>query len=358
MELLEIDGSKGEGGGSILRLSAALGIIFKKRIHVYNIRAGRKVPGLRAQHVMGLQALKELSNGKLEGANVKSMEITFEPGEVKPGNINIKIGTAGSIGLVYQILSIACAGIKLKEGEKIEVNINGGATFGKWAPASSYISYVLIPLLKIMGFQSELVVQKHGFYPKGGAAAKIKFSPNKKLNGLVLEDRGAIEKIEGESVATTHLKNPRVSERQMKSARQNLSKEIDPSKISIKYNYVDALNPGSGITLWAKTSKGCILSSGSVIGEKGVSSEKVGGEASKELLNLILGHPEATVDEYSSDQLIPFMALCKEKSLIVVPKLTKHAKTNIELLKMFSNRPVNIDERKNKVMLEFPSISE
>jgi RNA 3'-phosphate cyclase len=151
MDTVEIDGSHGEGGGSILRLCAAMGIIFQKNVHVYKIRANRDKPGLREQHLMGLQALASLSGGKLHGGAVGSTDILFEPGTIKPGTVTIKIGTAGAIGLVYQILSAGCAGFKANTGERVDIVIEGGGTFNKWAPAGSYISGVLIPLLDRIG---------------------------------------------------------------------------------------------------------------------------------------------------------------------------------------------------------------
>lgn len=48
-------GSMLEGGGQILRNAAALAAITGARLKVLDIRAGRKNPGLRPQHLAGLQ---------------------------------------------------------------------------------------------------------------------------------------------------------------------------------------------------------------------------------------------------------------------------------------------------------------
>jgi len=46
-----IDGSQGEGGGQVLRISSALSAILGLPIKINNIRAGRSKPGLRPQHL-------------------------------------------------------------------------------------------------------------------------------------------------------------------------------------------------------------------------------------------------------------------------------------------------------------------
>eukprot|EP01083_Nonionella_stella_P288558 981884_1 len=52
-EFIKIDGSFGEGGGQIIRNSMAYAAILRKPIFIYNIRAGREIPGLRDQHTTG-----------------------------------------------------------------------------------------------------------------------------------------------------------------------------------------------------------------------------------------------------------------------------------------------------------------
>ena len=76
---LEIDGSLGEGGGAILRLSAAYSVLFKKPIAIKNIRANRPNPGLRLQHLLGLKTLANLTNSKLSNCKIGTKEITLIP---------------------------------------------------------------------------------------------------------------------------------------------------------------------------------------------------------------------------------------------------------------------------------------
>ena len=68
--ILEIDGSFGEGGGAILRIAAGFSYLFNQPIQIKNIRANRPKPGLRMQHLMGLKALTELFCKKFEVGNI------------------------------------------------------------------------------------------------------------------------------------------------------------------------------------------------------------------------------------------------------------------------------------------------
>jgi RNA 3'-phosphate cyclase len=266
----------------------------------------------------------------------------------------VHIGTAGAIGLVYQILSIACVGFHADQGDKIEINVDGGATYGKWAPPVSYTKNILVPLLGRLGFSSDISVKHHGFYPKGGAAAKITFYPVDELLGIDLSDRGTIDSIEGDSVASANLRNAHVADRQATSLVDSMKASFPGVKSHVIANYVDALNPGSGIVAWAKTSTGCVIGS-DAIGEQHLAAEKVGKECARGLIKVLSG--PATVDEYASDQLIPFLMLSHEHSRLLLPELTNHAKTNIEIIKnYFIDRQVSIDEQPDHVVLDFPAL--
>src|SRR5689334_8876804 len=98
--MIEIDGSFGEGGGQILRTSLALSLVSGRPFRIYNIRAGRKSPGLLRQHLTAVTAAARVGSAEVIGAAMGSKEMTFHPGAVVPGSYEFAVGTAGSTTLV------------------------------------------------------------------------------------------------------------------------------------------------------------------------------------------------------------------------------------------------------------------
>lgn len=96
-------GSILEGGGQILRIAAALSAISGTAQTVSKIRANRSKPGLRPQHLAGLELVAEICGGSLEDASVGSSQIRFQPGQLRSGTFKADPGTAGSCCLLAQV---------------------------------------------------------------------------------------------------------------------------------------------------------------------------------------------------------------------------------------------------------------
>ena len=100
--MIEIDGSQGEGGGQIIRSSVSLAAVTGTPVRISNVRAGRKKPGLKAQHLAAINAAAQICDANVAGAELCSSSLTFEPQSISPGDYEIRMGTAGSTTLVAQ----------------------------------------------------------------------------------------------------------------------------------------------------------------------------------------------------------------------------------------------------------------
>ena len=347
-EYLEIDGSFGEGGGSILRIGAAFSILFKHPIRIKNIRANRPKPGLRHQHLMGLKTLSQLTDSTLSECQVGTKEITLDPKQSIKSNIEVPLGTAGSIGLLLQPIQIACLGFN--KPEKIEILINGGGTFGKWAPSLNYLQQVTYKIFRNHGFKIDIEIQKHGFYPKGGAVVKCTLYPPKNIKPINLTKLGKVDLIQGEIISTNHLMKKNVSERIKKTIQIQIKRHLG-IETKINFKYVNSLSPGVGLSLWAYSDTGAIISTGTVLGERNITSEDLGIIAANKLIAYI--KKEIPVDNYLSDQLIPFMGFIKEPSSIKVLEFTNHTKTNLELMKLFLDRNYQVKSENTHFIIDF-----
>jgi len=102
--MIEIDGSYGEGGGQIVRTAVALSAVTGMPVCIRRIRQGRPKPGLALQHVRAITTLADICSAKTSGIEPGSMQITFAPGKIRGGSYSVEIGTAGSVTLLMQCL--------------------------------------------------------------------------------------------------------------------------------------------------------------------------------------------------------------------------------------------------------------
>jgi len=331
--MIDLDGSHGEGGGSILRQALALSMLTGKEFRITNIRKNRPQPGLSAQHLAALNAAKELCGAEVTGNYLTSEEVGFKPGPVKGGAHRIDIGTAGSITLLLQSLLLPA----LFSDKRASFNIIGG-TDVNWSSSFDYFNYVFLPQMRKYG-GIETGISRRGYYPKGGGELKVVVNSTMTLNNalqpVLLNAQKKLLMIRGVSHASAELEPARVAERQAESAKLLLRRLGAP--ISIKTEYSRALSIGSGITLWAifgeeEVDPNNPMIIGSLaLGERNKKSELVGSEAAESLLRTI--ESGAAVDSHLADQLIPFMAL--SGGLIKTSDVTAHVMSNIYVTEKF-----------------------
>ena len=334
--MIELDGSYGEGGGQILRNAAAFAAILGKDLGIRKIRAGRSKPGLRRQHLTGLELLADCCGGTLEGGSVGSQEIVFRmpPSIAKNGESSgqqrVLTGdtqTAGSICLLLQAVfpfALLCT-------ESIHWVLKGG-TNAAMAPQYDYWELLFLPVLKEqLGLRPKNVqatVIRRGFFPRGGGEVHVHTTPGRDaLRPISLTERGGLVCVE---VRSYHAgKCPRKVAVQMANAAKELLDARLGGSVVISTNiaYLEpAAASGSGILIIATTSTGCRLG-GSALGSPKVAPQRVGVQAAEELCATL--EDGGCVDEYLQDQLILYMALARGTSEMITGSITCHSRTAI-----------------------------
>jgi RNA 3'-phosphate cyclase len=335
-QLIEVDGSKKGGSGTILRLSVALSAITGQPLHIYNIRQSRPQPGLKPQHLEAVLTAARLCRAEIEGARIDSRELWFKPSKIEGGRIEAKIGTAGSISMLLMTVLPICAYAR----NPVDLHVFRGGTDVSNAPTINYMCFVLLPTLSRLGLDATLIVQKYGYYPKGNGEVTATVKPTTSLKPLCLESFGKITAIKGVSVCT-FLAERKVAERQAEAAKDYLKDRGYAADIQTLNDTSNLVQKGSSLVLWAETDTGTMLGA-DAIGELKKASEKVGTEAAQKLYDEISAKP--TVDVHLADLLVPYTALAKGKSTYLMRTISEHLETNIWVAEQILNVKFNIEK--------------
>ncbi len=321
METVYVDGSQGEGGGQILRTSLALACITGKTLHIENIRAARRNPGLARQHVSCVNAARQICEGQCEGATIGSQVLDFQPGPLRGGDFTFDIGSAGSASLVVQTVLPA---LFLAGGPSI-VTVTGG-THNPWAPPFDFLSETFLPAIAGAGFEARCELHRHGFFPAGGGKISLHIQPWKGDEGHTINlcEPGGQRQLHAR-IYTARLPG-HIAERQKKL--------LLGSGLSIKniehIEVTDSDGPGNCVMLRLCGERATTVFT--AFGQRGKPSEKVVGE--------VVGLAEdflesgAAVDRFLADQLLLYMAIAKGGSY-TTNELSTHLTTNIETIKKF-----------------------
>ena len=306
---------------------------------MHSIRAGRDRPGLRPQHLTGLQLVAALTAGALSGGTVGSSDVTLTPGApLRAGEHTADTGTAGSCVLLAQtaLPCLLLASPGAARGRTSRLRLLGG-TDAAMAPPVDFLRLVLLPTLRAQLRLSDdelgACVTRRGFYPRGGGEVILTaraLAPGQALPPLRLERRGAVVAVRG--VAFTAGSVPaHVAERMASAAKAALHAAgfgAPAAAVETRRETPEAARgDGAGITLVAETDTGCLLGA-SALGERGVSAEEVGARCGRALAAALASG--ACVDEYAADQLVIFMALAAGESAMLAPApLSLHTRTAI-----------------------------
>jgi RNA 3'-terminal phosphate cyclase (ATP) len=336
-DAVDIDGSRGEGGGQILRTSLALSMITGKPLVMRNIRAGRAKPGLRRQHLACVHAARDLCGATVHGDDVSSKYLEFTPSTLVGGTRTIDIGTMGSSTLVVQTVLLPM----IAGGHALRLVIRGG-THNPMAPPFEFLDRVFVPLLRAMGARVSMTLDRHGFVGERGDLGQItvEIGDATKLSPIELVDAPPITSRHATAILArlpTH-----IADREFGIVIERLGWSRAECEIrETRYG-------GPGNALLLEVERGPLVREiVSEIGEKGVRAELVATRACERMADYL--EANVPVGEHLADQLLLPLALAGGGRFVCAP-LSLHATTNIETIGRFLDVPIR-DERQDDAVL-------
>jgi len=334
--VLEIDGSRYSGSGTIVRQAVGLAALTGRGIHVVNARIKRPKPGLRRQHAQAVEAIRQLVDGTTEGAILGSREFIFRPG--KPQAIPHYVWDIGSAGSTTA-LALALLPVLAFAPVPVTIELHGGL-FQDFAPSFYHIEHVLLPLLIRMGFTLSIRMERPGYVPTGQGIWHLSAIPvTNRLQPLVLDRAGAVKKIWGIALSS-RLKERSVSDRMAETAKHVFRAAGYDADVQVLYDD-KARQAGACLAAFADLSDGARIGSDRA-GAQRRSSEAIGQYVASQLLEDL--RTGATLDRYASDQIIPFAALAAGESRFRLPRVTEHIDSNAWLSREFLGAKIYIEQ--------------
>lgn len=326
-QLIEIDGSLGEGGGQILRTSLALSLLTGRGFHLANVRAGRARPGLQPQHLMSVRAAATISQAQVRGNSKSSSDLVFEPGPVRAGRYRFDIGTAGATSLVLHTIYLPLA---LRGDGPSELTLDGG-THVEHSPAFQFLDGTWRRYLEHFGLRIALRLFRPGFYPRGGGSIEATIQQCDRLRGTRLVERGPVRASGFAAVASLP---ENIAERMARRLRYRFAQQgLD---VDLREESWDG-GPAAvvGVSLDTKPAPTWFVA----LGKRGKPAERVADDLAEEVLAYQAAAP-ALVDPHSADQILLPLALAEGPSEYRTTAVTRHLTTNIAVVRRFLDRSI------------------
>lgn len=336
MNVLEIDGGQGEGGGQILRSSLSLSMLTGRPIIIRNIRAGRRKPGLMRQHLVCVEAARVLSAAFVTGGTLGSTELSFIPGEIIAGEYSFAIGSAGSTMLVLQTILPAM----LQMTSPCQVTLSGG-THNPLAPSADFFNACFLPQLHAIGANVRFEIAALGLYPAGRGSVTLSTDPlpnGSKLVPLSLLQRDGAARISAHAIVAGVPYH--VAERELAWLRENYSAGKAKHVVPIaSLRSTEANHTGPGNVLCASVSFDNVCEQATEFGTRGVSAEDVAKTARDGLARYL--RSGAVVGEHLADQLLLPMLLAGGGEFICAEP-SQHLRTNANVIEAFGVAKITI----------------
>lgn len=326
-DMVEIDGSYGEGGGSVVRTALSVSSLTGQALTIRSVRGALRRPGISPIDSALARALGQVTMAEVS-ARVGDDTLSFAPRspitalrdavdlcELAGGS------QPGSAVLALQTLMTPLA----RAGALSYVTCKGG-THVPFSPTYEYFRSVTLPAMALAGVVGVATMSRAGYPPRGGGELQMEIEPSA-LNGFLWKSRGELKQCKAFVVGSE------LPEAVVKRGAKHLTKLAEANDLEMEIETVrpTSKSPGAAVTCTAIFENG--FGGYQSIGERGKAMETVCEEAFSDLISWLNG--DATVDEFLADQMLIPAAFSGEECYYKTHRITPTITTTAWVIKQF-----------------------
>lgn len=337
--MVTLDGREGEGGGQVLRSALSLSLITGTPFRLEHVRAKRRPPGLKAQHLACVVGAAQVGHARVDGAELGSRTVEFHPGPMRAGDFSLDVGTAGATSLLLQCLAYPLA---LAGGGTLSLR---GGTHVTMSPPFEYLTHVWTRALAAYGLDVQVWLKNAGYFPQGGGVLHARVEVARSVDApdvtWPVADVKDVQVLSCAGGLPVH-----VASRQADAAREALA--AAGQRVEVEARMLEAKHSRGSSVLVVGQGAGGLPLAGSALGERGKPAERVGEEAARGFL-VELKHG-GSCDEHLGDQLLfpAALAACgrlgpRRTTRFTAARVTDHLTTHARVLEQFLPVTVEVD---------------
>ncbi|MEQ1821776.1 MAG: RNA 3'-terminal phosphate cyclase [Fimbriimonadaceae bacterium] len=328
MSLVVLDGTYGEGGGSLIRTALAMSAITQQPVRVSSVRGNLKAQGLQPEDLTILNAFKQSTHAETAGAEFGSTEFSFLPSRApiaQNSSLKVPEGMDGLSHANCNIVLNTLLPVLARTGAYSELSVEG-ETYGHGALGFDSFCGPTLTVYRRMGIYAVADQLEAGFGRHSRGQVHCEVEPSA-FNGLEWNTRGELRRVNAifaigdlpESIAQRGVGY-------LKRLNQGLGLDLEIEVLNLKYK-----TQGLNLTIWAEFESGVGGTQSS--GARGLRVETVVQTAFEEFKKFY--QSEATLDEFLADQVILAAALAESPSSFRVSRLSARLLTSIWVIKQF-----------------------
>ncbi|KAL3666856.1 hypothetical protein V7S43_007806 [Phytophthora oleae] len=375
-----LDGGDGEGGGQLLRIATALSAAMRRVVRVHSIRANRKTPGLRNQHLSTIELVAALSaGGVLSGARLNSTDIIFDARGAlltEGGVFNATSHTGGSVSLMLQ----GALPVLAFRDSPTKLSLRGGTNVG-FSPTIDFMQVPLRSLLAQFGVLVDVEVSKRMFFPGGGdpsGQVQVSVTPmesGKPLRAINLAEASTF--IRSAFIRVTAFgssANENMADHYASALKLAVSKEFgggqlvmgDECIVETTRAKTQKKKPFKGhkqrtavsALVVLETETGGIISVDRTVNVNESTASILADQITSKLNEYV--QSGTCVDEHLADNAVVFMALAQGTSRLRVPckaqRTSKHLETALEIATQLTGATYRLKEEESTAIIEVDGI--